>query len=198
MRYTAGPEGLRVGGAARVALPPTWHQWLRNSARALQASRPAEPFYVSASVVPNLPGGTVSAVDSRGETGSAPNPVRLRCEVEEEEPEKPGVELEYVKRARPYLDGKDRRYGWVVRVTVESGHLPPGGAIDILCGDRSRGGRGFTPPMWGRSPELVRAEVDPTGSGTFIPLPEASLPHLRVEGGPPTEVAVYLLSLIHI
>ena len=195
VRYTAGPEGLPAGGAVRVALPPTWHQWLRNSARALQTSRPADAFYVSALVVPNFPGSKVSDVGSRGKAGGASAPVLLRCEVEGEEAEKPGVDLEYVKRARPNLDGKERRYGWVVRVAVESGQLPPGGAIDVLYGDRSRGGRGFTPPMWGRSPELVRAEVDLTGSSTFTSLSEAALPHLRVEGGPPTEVTIYLPSV---
>jgi hypothetical protein len=175
VRYTAGPAGVATGGSVRVALPLTWHGWWRNSARALQATRPADPFYVSA---------------RSSQTG-----VRLRCVVEGETPPHPSVDEVFVKNARPYLDGNDRRYGWVVRVSVDEGQLAAGDAIDVLYGDRSGGSRGFTPPIWGRSPELVRAEVDVTGSGTHVPLPEDSLPRLRVEPGPPTEVAVRVPSV---
>jgi hypothetical protein len=85
VRYTAGPDGLATGGAVRVALPLTWHQWHRNSARALQATRPAEPFYVAA-------------------RGPRPD-VELRCEVEGEEALEPAPGETFVKRPRPYQDG---------------------------------------------------------------------------------------------
>jgi hypothetical protein len=175
VRFTAGPDGLPTGGAVRVALPPSWHQWLRNSARALQASHPAEPFYVAA---------------------HAPRPeVRLRCEVEGESPLAPVPDETLVKRPRPFLDGKDRRYGWVVRVSVTAGALAPGESLDVVYGEGSGGSRGFTPPLWGASPEPVRAEVDATGGGTFEPLPEADLPALRVLPGPAVEVVVLLPSI---
>jgi hypothetical protein len=175
VRYTAGTQGIATGGGIRVALPRSWHGWWRNSARALQASRPADPFYISARC--------------------ARPDVRLRCEVEEEVPGRPAVEEQYVKTPRPYLDGRPRRYGWVVRVTVDEGTLAAGDAIEVLYGDRSHGSRGFTPPIWGRSPELVRVEVDTTGGGEHAALPEASLPRLRVEPGPPVEVAIIVPSV---
>jgi len=64
----------------------------------------------------------------------------------------------------------------------------------VLYGDRSGGSRGFTPPIWGRSPELVRIAVDTTGSGEHALLPEVELPTLAVEPGPPVEVAVWIPS----
>jgi hypothetical protein len=176
VRYTVGEAEIAAGGALRVALPLTWHGWWRNSARALQASRPAEPFYVSA---------RCSSAD-----------VRLRCEVEEEAPLRPTSEDTYIKSARPYLDGTAKRYSWVVRVTVEEGCLASGDAVDVLYGDRSAGSRGYTPPIWGRSPELVRAEVDFTGAGEYVALPRAALPRLRVEAAVPAEVAVIVPSVI--
>jgi hypothetical protein len=174
VRFTAGPGGLPTGGAIRVALPPSWHQWHRNSARALQATHPAEPFYVAARAT--RPG------------------VDLRCEVEGEAPLAPAPDETFVKRPRPSLDGKDRRYGWVVRVGVAAGALEEGDAIDVVYGDGSGGSRGFTPPLWGASPEVVRAEVDAAGGGDFRALPAAQLPTLRVLPGPATEVVVLLPS----
>ena len=179
VRYTAGPAGLRAGGAIQVELPITWHQWLRNSSRAVQATQPSEPFYISARA-------------SRAG-------VKVRCEVQEEQAD--GAETgrrvpdpEFVKRPRRSLDGKNRRYAWVVRVTVEEGELRAGESIDVLYGDRSGGGRGFTPPLWGASPEPVRGAVDVTGDSAFSPLPEEELPLLRVQSAPPAEAAVYLPS----
>jgi hypothetical protein len=120
--------------------------------------------------------------------------VALRCEVEGEAPAPDGVEEQFVKSPRPGLDGKARRYGWVVRVTVAAGRVAPGDAIEVRYGDRSGGSRGFTPPLWGRSPEPVRVAVDAGGSGEHVPLREAELPRLAVAPGPPAEVAVWIPS----
>ncbi|HET7769785.1 MAG TPA: CehA/McbA family metallohydrolase [Chloroflexota bacterium] len=173
-RYTAGPGGLPTGGAIQVELPITWHQWLRNSSRAVQATQPSEPFYVSA----------------RASREGA----RVRCEVQEEQGPDAG-DPQLVKRPRKSLEGKNRRYAWVVRVTVDAGALQAGDTIDVLYGDRTGGGRGFTPPLWAASPEPVRAAVDPTGGGAFTPLPADGLPLLHVRPAPPAEVVVYLPSI---
>jgi hypothetical protein len=66
VRFVAGAEGLRRGGAVQVELPERWHQWWRNSARRVQATDPTAPCFVSA--VAGQPG------------------VRVRCEVQEQAP----------------------------------------------------------------------------------------------------------------
>jgi hypothetical protein len=177
-RYTCGAGGLATGGAIQVELPHTWNQWLRNSSRAVQATRPTEPFYVSAQA--SRDGAT------------------LRCEVQEERAEggrANNEDGEFVKRPRASLDGTGRRYCWVVRVIVESGTLQPGDTVDVQYGDRSGGGRGFTPPLWAASPERVRAAVDVTGSGELAQLPEERRPLLNVRPAPPVEVAVVVPSV---
>ena len=186
-RYTCGADGLKQGAAIQVELPLTWHQWLRNSSRAVQATRPAEPFYVSAHA-------------SRAG-------VEVRCEVQEEKAaaadtagERAGrggrnEDAEFVKRARQSLTGTGRRYAWVVRVTVEKGELRPGDTVDVLYGDRSGGSRGFTPAIWAASPEPVLAAVDVTGGGEFTSLPEAQRPLLHVKPAPPAEVVAILPSI---
>ena len=177
VRFIAG-KGLPSSAAVRVALPDRWNQWRRNSARRVQATEPGEPFYVSA------------RTERQG--------VRLRCEVEEQEPFRSFAEgngnEQYVKRARRDIAGRSSRYAWVVRVTVESGQLQPGDAIEVQFGDRSGGGRGFTAPIWVGSPERVRAAVDRAGSGDFRLLPEDALPWLRTDPGEAVELAVVLPS----
>ena len=58
----------------------------------------------------------------------------------------------------------------------------------------SHGGRGFTPPLWTGSPERVRAAVDSEGTGNYVLLPEAALPWLSSEPGPPVELLIVLES----
>jgi len=186
VRYTAGLQGIQTGGAIQVELPITWHQWRRNSSRAVQATRPADPFYVTA--------------------GASRDGVRVRCEVQEEHAaasDRAGPvnrsqrsdEGEFVKRARKSLSGPSRRYAWVVRVTLVDGELRAGDCIDVLYGDRSGGSRGFTPPLWAASPERVLAAVDVTGAGDFTGLPADELPFLHVRPAAPSEVAVHLPSV---
>lgn len=178
VRYTAGPRGLPANGAIQVELPVTWHQWLRNSSRAVQATEPADPFYVSARA-------------SRAG-------VRVRCEVQEQETATPASDRDFVKRPRHSLSGKARRYAWVVRATLEAGELGPGDTIEVVYGDRSGGSRGFTPPLWAASPERVLGAVDLVGAGEFTLLPSDSLPVMSVRPAPPAEIAVYLPSVSHV
>ncbi|MGH2367524.1 MAG: hypothetical protein ACRDI2_04940, partial [Chloroflexota bacterium] len=174
VRFTAGEGGITAGGGIRIALPDRWNQWWRNSARRVQATEPAEPFYVSAHA-------------GRGD-------VRLRCEVEEQAPFAGDGTDEYVKRSRTDIAGRPSRYTWVVRVTVEAGALGVGDWIDVRFGDRSAGSRGFTPPLWVGSAEQVRAAVDATGRGEFVLLPDQALPLLYAEAGEPVELAVIIPS----
>ena len=167
--YTVGAGGIATGGGLRVALPERWHQWWRNSARRLQSVDPTAPYYVTAHT--DRPG------------------VRLHFEILD------ASEAEYVKTYRTnvgYPPGS--RYAWTVSVTVTEGALVAGDTINVVYGDMSHGGRGFTPPLWSGSPERVRAAVDATGEGSFSLLPDAALPWLSNEPGPPVELFIVLES----
>ena len=167
--YTVGSCGIATGGGLQVALPERWHQWWRNSARRLQSVDPTAPYYVTAHT--DRPG------------------VRLHFEVLD------ASEAEYVKTFRTnvgYPPGS--RYSWTVSVTVTEGALHAGDTINVVYGDMSHGGRGFTPPLWPGSPEHVRAAVDATGEGTFALLPDGALPLLHSEPGPPVELLLVLES----
>lgn len=167
--YTVGAVGMTSGGGIQVALPERWHQWWRNSGRRLQSEDPTAPFYVTAHT--DRPG------------------VRLRYEVLD------ATEGEYAKAYRRnvgYPPGS--RYSWTVQVTVSEGALRAGDTINVVYGDMSQGGRGFTPPLWTGSPERVRAAVDTTGEGEFALLPDGALPLLSNEPGPPVELFIVLES----
>ena len=167
--YTVGAAGIATGGGMRVALPERWHQWWRNSARRVQSVDPAAPFYVTAHT--DRPGAS------------------LRCEVVD------ASDAEYVKTFRAnvgYPPGS--RYSWTIAVTIAEGALHAGDTVNVVYGDMRHGGRGFTPPLWTGSPERVRAAVDPTGGGEFALLPDAALPWLSSEPGPPVELLVVLES----
>ena len=81
-----------------------------------------------------------------------------------------------------------------VSVRVTEGELQAGDTINVVYGDMSGGGRGFTPPLWTGSPDRVRAAVDPTGDGAFTLLPDCALPWLNNEPGPPVELLLVLES----
>lgn len=173
--YTAGGAGIATGGGLQVALPERWHQWWRNSARRVQSVDPTAPFYVTASL-------TKSAHTDR------PG-VRLQCEILD------ANDAEYVKPYRRnvgYPPGS--RYSWTVQVNVSDGALQAGDTINVVYGDMSHGGRGFTPPLWVGSPERVRAAVDTDGDGTFTLLPDEALPWLHSEPGSPVELLLVLES----
>ena len=168
--YTAGPQGVAEGGGVQIALPVRWHQWLRNATRRLQTVDPTAPFYVTAR-------------SSRDDVG-------LGCKIPGE------TDNEYAKHPRLNLGGTRSmsRYGWTVSVTLERGALRPGDAIDVVYGDKSGGGRGFTPPLYAGSPEVVHAAVDATGEGEYRMLPRESLPLLSHTPGPPVELLIVLPS----
>ena len=77
-------------------------------------------------------------------------------------------------------------------MTVEDGSLSDGDAIEVVYGDMSRGGRGFTPPLYAGSSELVQAGVNPTGEGEFALLPDENLPMLSHTPGPAVELLLVL------
>lgn len=165
--YTVGTAGIATGGGLQVALPERWHQWWRNAARRVQSVDPTASFYVTAHT--DRPG------------------VNLRCEVLD------ASEAEYVKTFRTnvgYPPGS--RYSWTVAVTVTDGALQAGDTINVVYGDVSHGGRGFTPPLWTGSPERVRAAVDSEGEETLTLLPDSALPWLNCEPGPPVELLIVL------
>ena len=170
--FTVGASGIARGGGIRVALPNRWHQWFRNSARPLQTWDPTEAFYVTAHT------------DCDG--------VKLSCEIPNASPE------EFPKGADKLTIGsfhKETRFGWTVCVTVEDGALSEGDTVSVVYGDTSSGGRGFTPPLFAGSPELVRAEVDSEGAGVFEPLPDESLPMLAHTPGPAVDLLIVLPSV---
>ncbi len=167
--YTVGAAGIATGGGLQVALPERWHQWWRNSARRVQSVNPTAPFYVT------------SHTDRHD--------VRLQCEILD------ASDAEYVKPLRRnvgYPPGS--RYAWTVSVTIAEGALQAGETIDVVYGDMSHGGRGFTPPLWTGSPERVRAAIDTSGGGEFALLPDCALPLLNNEPGPPVELLLVLQS----
>ncbi len=139
--YEVGGRGLRTGGALRVQLPDTWHAGERNSANRLQATDPADDHYVSARA-------------SRAG-------VRVVTSVESE------TENYLVKSFRKGLDGREERYVFVVRATIEAGELVAGDTIDVVYGDRSGGSRGMRAAIVSTTPEPILVAVDPDGSGRF-------------------------------
>ena len=170
--FAVGASGIARGGGIRVALPHRWQQWYRNSARPLQTWDPTDAFYVTAHT------------DSEG--------VELACEIPNASPE------EFPKGAdKLTIDSfhQKTRFCWTVCVTVEHGALSEGDTVSVLYGDTSHGGRGFTPPQFAGSAELVRAEVDSTGAGDFEPLPDESLPMLAHTPGPAVDLLMVLPSV---
>ena len=137
--YEVGSSGVQRGGSIRVQLPDTWHAARRNSANRLQATDPTDDHYVSARA-------------SRSD-------VRLLTEVEDESPNF------LVKTDRRSIDGRQERYVFVVRVTVEDGDLAAGDTIDVVYGDTSGGSRGMRAAIVNTTPEPILVAVDRSGSG---------------------------------
>ena len=166
--FTVGAGGIATGGGIQMSLPVRWHQWIRNSARKMQTTDPTDAFYVSART-------------SRSD-------VTLRCELAD------ATEVEFPKMNRMNLGGwrPMSRFGWTVCVTVQEGSLEAGDTVEVVYGDTSQGGRGFTPPLYAGSPELVHAAVDSTGDGEHLMLPDESLPLLSHTPGSPVELLIVL------
>lgn len=159
-------EGKLVAGdTIAVALPNTWHVWLRNSAKGVHSLDPAKPNYVSAR--------------------ASRNAVIVSCEVPE------GSTEEFEKRTRDALTGPPNRCAYHTEVTVTQGTLQAGDWIDVTYGDTSGGSRGFTAALHPNGPEPVRVAVRTAARGEQSLLPLAESPILVTTAAEPVEMAVY-------
>ena len=164
---------LRAGDTIAVALPNTWHAWLRNSAKGVHSLDPTSPNYVSACA-------------SRDD-------VEVRCTVPD------GSTEEYEKRTRDALAGPPNRCAYHTEVTVTRGTLGSGDWIDITYGDTSGGSPGFTAALHPNGPEPVRiAVLTAGGEGEKRLLPEDESPFLVTKAAAPAEVAAYAPSYARI
>ena len=166
VRCTIAEGELGSGDTIAVALPHTWHAWLRNSAKGVHSLDPASPNYVSAR--------------------ASRNNVEIRCTVPE------GSTEEYEKRTRDALAGPPNRCAYHTEVTVTKGVLRAGDWIDIAYGDTSGGSPGFTAALHPNGPEPVRiallsAEI---GGGKDL-FPELECPLLVTQAAAPAEIAAY-------
>ncbi len=166
VRCTIAEGELGSGDTIAVALPNTWHAWLRNSAKGVHSLDPASPNYVSAR--------------------ASRNNVEIRCTVPE------GSTEEYEKRTRDALAGPPNRCAYHTEVTVTKGVLRAGDWIDIAYGDTSGGSPGFTAALHPNGPEPVRiallsAEI---GGGKDV-FPEVESPLLVTQAAAPAEIVAY-------
>ena len=169
LSYRVGQQVLPTGATLRVQLPDSWHAWRRNGAKGVQSTVPAADNYVSA----------------RNRSGTA----TVRCEVEGGETD------EVVKSNRRGIDGREGRYVYVIRVTVEEGTLAAGDLVEIVIGDQSSGSRGLAAALQPQGPEPVAVAIDPgDGHGQRL-LPQDCSPVLEVHPGGVHEVLAYAPSL---
>ena len=166
VRCTIAEGELGSGDTIAVALPNTWHAWLRNSAKGVHSLDPASPNYVSA-------------------RPSRDN-VEIRCTVPE------GSTEEYEKRTRDALVGPPNRCAYHTEVTVTQGVLRTGDWIDIAYGDTSGGSPGFTAALHPNGPEPVRiALLSADDGGEKDLFPEVESPLLVTQAAAPAEIAAY-------
>ena len=166
VRCTVEEGELNAGDTIAVALPNTWHAWLRNSAKGVHSLDPASPNYVSARA-------------SRDD-------VEIRCTVPE------GSTEEYEKRTRDALAGPPNRCAYHTEVTVTKGVLRVGDWIDVIYGDTGGGSPGFTAALHPNGPEPVRIALNSAASKCEkTMLPEAESPLLMTKAGAPVEVVAY-------
>ena len=157
---------LDAGDTIAVALPNTWHAWLRNSAKGVHSIDSASPNYVSARA-------------SRKD-------VTISCIVPD------GSTDEFEKATRDALAGPPNRCAYHTEVTVTQGVLQAGDWIDVTYGDTSGGSPGFTAALHPNGPEPVHIAVmtADTGSDTSL-LPVEESPLLIAKAAEPVEVAAY-------
>lgn len=157
---------LGAGDAIAVALPNTWHAWLRNSAKGVHSLDPTQPNYVSAR--------------------SSREDVELRCAVPD------GSTDEYEKRTRDALAGPPNRCAYHTEVAVIEGTLRTGDWIDVIYGDTSGGSPGFTAALHPNGPEPVRIAVLTAESGNEKKLlSDEQSPLLVTRATEPVEIAAY-------
>ena len=157
---------LAAGDTIAVALPNTWHAWLRNSAKGVHSLDPTSPNYVSAR--------------------SSREDVDIRCTVPD------GSTDEYEKRTRDALAGPPNRCAYHTEVAVTKGVLRTGDWIDVTYGDTSGGSPGFTAALHPNGPEAIRVAVLLAASGEKNNLlPVAESPLLVTKAAEPVEIAAY-------
>ncbi|MYB76458.1 MAG: DUF3604 domain-containing protein [Chloroflexi bacterium] len=166
VRCTIEDGLLNTGDTVAVALPNTWHAWLRNSAKGVHSLDPAQPNYVSAQV-------------SRAD-------VTIRCTVPD------GSTDEFEKATREALVGPPNRCAYHTEVTVTQGTLQAGDWIDVTYGDTSGGSPGFTAALHPNGAEPVRiALLTADNKDEKTLLSEEKSPLLVTKAGEPVEVAAY-------
>ena len=166
VRCSLAEGELRSGDTLAVALPNSWHAWLRNSAKGVHSLDPTKPNYVSACA-------------SRDD-------VEIRCTVPD------GSTDEYEKRTRDALAGPPNRCAYHTEVTVTKGALQAGDWIDVTYGDTAGGSPGFTAALHPNGPEPVRIAVLTEGNGGKRDLlPVDASPLLMTKAAKPVEIAAY-------
>ncbi len=166
VRCSLAEGELRSGDTLAVALPNSWHAWLRNSAKGVHSLDPTRPNYVSACA-------------SRDD-------VEIRCTVPD------GSTDEYEKRTRDALAGPPNRCAYHTEVTVTKGALQAGDWIDVIYGDTAGGSPGFTAALHPNGPEPVRIAVLTEGNGGKRDLlPVDASPLLMTKAAEPVEIAAY-------
>ena len=156
---------LGPGDAVAVALPNTWHAWLRNSAKGVHSLDPAKPNYVAAR--------------------ASRSGVEIRCVVPD------GSTDEYEKRTRAALAGPPNRCAYQAEVTIGRGTLRTGDWLDVTFGETGGGSPGFTAALHPNGPEPVRVAVLAAGGGEKALLPAAESPLLVTNAAEPVEIAAY-------
>ena len=166
VRCTVEDGQLRPGDTLAVALPNTWHAWLRNSAKGVHSIDPASPNYVSAKT-------------SRED-------VEVRCIVPD------GSTDEFEKATRDALAGPPNRCAYHTEVTLTQGVLQAGDWIDVTFGDTRGGSPGFTAALHPNGPEPVHIAVNSadTGSENSL-LPVEECPLLVATAAEPVDMAAY-------
>ncbi len=166
VRCMVAAGALGPGDGIAVALPNTWHAWLRNSAKGVHSLDPASPNYVSARA-------------SRDD-------VDVRCVVPD------GSTDEYEKSTREALAGPPNRCAYHTEVTLTRGTLRAGDWIDVTYGDTGGGSPGFTAALHPNGPEPVRVAVRlAADGGDYALLPEEESPLLVTKAAEPVEVVAY-------
>ena len=166
VRCTLEYGEIGVDAGIAVALPNTWHAWLRNSAKGVHSLDPAKPNYVSAQA-------------SRDD-------VTVRCTV-------PGGSTdEFEKATREALAGPPNRCAYHVEIAVTQGVLRASDWIDVTFGDTSGGSPGFTAALHPNGPEPVRiALLAAENGGQHALLPAEDSSYLVTRAAEPVEIAAY-------
>ncbi len=166
VRCTVEDGQLRPGDTLAVALPNTWHAWLRNSAKGVHSINPASPNYVSAKT-------------SREDAD-------VRCIVPD------GSTDEFEKATRDALAGPPNRCAYHTEVTLTQGVLQAGDWIDVTFGDTSGGSPGFTAALHPNGPEPVHIAVISADTGNEVSLlPVQECPLLVATAAEPVDMAAY-------